>query len=249
MRYFFLCCSFILIGFCSCEKKETKTEEAVTKSSFYDSLSIPKEVSRRPRFNDTSFYEVIGSKFGDYALIKVINYSDRIAGVGIVNMHNLVPIGEWYSFQNEGSTQQSFFFDKQGKNKRTSSECDPPSIFLDSIGISGSGKSMLFFSDCSIGSTDKAKIKLRLIYEDEERTDSLVFKTRMHPFINVELKGKLPSHIQYQSENDVPDTVYSYPTQRPFHLDTIKRVKQPKKLLEFYTKTFSVKDAGKLVTY
>lgn len=218
----------VLIVFCSCEKKVAKLEELVS----------------RPKFNDTSFYDVIGTKEKEYSLIRVINFLNKIVGVGIINTETLVPIGEWFYLNNDGTLNNFKLLTKEGKNKMLHyNNCFSPSIFLDSIGVSSNGNNMLFFS--FFQREDRVnKIKLLLIDEEAEKTDSIEFKSDNHPFLNVELKGKLPSHIQFKIEEVVSDTVMGYFEDIPFQLDTIKKVSLPTKVSKIYTKKVRLEDAG-----
>jgi len=228
MKLLYIIQFVILIVFCSCEKKVAKLEELVS----------------RPKFNDTSFYDVIGTKDKEYSLIRVNNFSNKIVGVGIVNTKTLVPIGEWFYLNNDGTLNDFILLNKDGKNKMLNyNNCFSPSIFLDSIGILSNGNNMLFFS--FFQREDRVnKIKLLLIDEEAEKTDSIEFKSDSHPFLNVELKGKLPSHIQFKLEEVVNDTVMGHFEDIPFQLDTIKKVSLPTKVSKIYTKKVQLKEAG-----
>lgn len=220
MKLLYILPIFVLILLFSCEKKVAKFEELVS----------------RPKFNDTSYYDVIGTKDKEYSLIRVINFSNKIVGVGIINTETLVPLGEWFYLNNDGTLNNFVLLNKGGKNKMLHyNNCFSSSIFLDSIGVLSNGNSMLFFS--FFQREDRVnKIKLLLIDEEAEKTDSLEFKSNNHPFLNVELRGKLPSHIQFKLEEVVSDTVIGYFEDIPFQLDTIKKVSLLTKVSKIYTK-------------
>lgn len=228
MKLLYIIQFLVLIVLCSCEKKVAKLEKLVS----------------RPKFNDTSYYDVLSTMDNDYSYIRVINFSNKIVGVGIVNTKTLLPIGEWFYLNNDGTLNNFVLLNKEGKNKMLHyNNCFSPSIFLDSIGVLSNGNNMLFFS--FFQREDRLnKIKLLLIDEKAEKTDSIEFKSDSHPFLNIELKGKLPSHIQFKLEEVVSDTVLGYFEEIPLQLDTIKKVNLPTKVSKIYTNKVRLEQAG-----
>jgi hypothetical protein len=96
---------------------------------------------------------------------------------------------------------------------------------------------MLFFSF----SQDKEhlrKINLTLIDEENETLDSIEFKPKSYPFLNYELKKKLPTHIQFIHGDFESEDLFMEANFMPFQLDTIKRVTVPENLSEIYSIKF-----------
>jgi hypothetical protein len=231
-----------IIAFVSCNRSE------------YDFSTL----TNKTRYNDTAWFVPLENRDNDFFLMKLVNESDKIIAIGFANSKTLKPAGEWYMFDDYGWLIDYRLFDKEGKVKakpyyvnidEDEPDEDPkfefmnPELYLDSIIQVKSEEYTLCFS-YGIPQTLKSKNHIIMVHEDEGLTDSILINSGPNPFLTVTYKGKLPSHIQlntdvYQTDKD--KALYSV-LEKPFQLDTIKIVPWKGKLSELYQKSFNLRE-------
>jgi hypothetical protein len=215
-------------------------------------------LKNKAKYNDTAWFVPLEVNNSEYFLIKLINAKNKIIAIGFVNSKTLKPAGEWYLFDDKGKLNDYRLFDKKGKVKakpyyvnidEDEPDEDPkfefmnPELYLDSI-IQVKSKEYTFCFSYGIPQTLKSKNHIIMVHEDEGLTDSILVNSGQNPFFTIAYKGKLPSHIQlntdvYQTDKD--KALYSV-LEKPFQLDTIKKVAWKGKLSELYQKSFNLRE-------
>ncbi|MFY8034635.1 MAG: hypothetical protein ACOVMN_08955 [Flexibacteraceae bacterium] len=215
-------------------------------------------LKNKAKYNDTAWFVPLEANNSEYFLIKLINAKNKIIAIGFAKSKNLKPVGEWYIFSENGRLSDYRLFDKKGKVKAKpyhvyidddEPDEDPgfhfinPELYLDSIIQVKSEEYTLCFS-YGIPQTLKSKNHIIMVHEDEGLTDSILVNSGQNPFFTVAYKGKLPSHIQlntdvYQTDKD--KALYSV-LEKPFQLDSIKIVPWKGKLSELYQKSFNLRE-------
>jgi len=213
------------------------------------------KLTNKTKYNDTAWFIPVENMEGDYFLMKLVDDRDKIIAAGFANSKTLKPAGEWYMFDDYGWLIDYRLFDKDGKIKVKPNyvnidddepEKDPRfdfnnvNLFLDSIVKIQSEQFILCFS-IGVSQTLKSINHIIMIYEDEGITDSVVVESKSNPFFTINYNGKLPSHIQINSNIYENDTFYYSDLEKPFQLDTIKTVTWKGKLSELNTKSFNLR--------